>query len=101
MQAKIAIQDFDYIDEFNAAILTYTTPSDGKTVPDLLNAKEPKSIELGKKYANAILQSIIESATLKYDDTGTTPTELCNAGAQSVDKALLTKRLAINTKNVK
>jgi hypothetical protein len=56
---------------------------------------------LGKKYAYAVLRSVLESATIKYDDSGTTQTWVCNAGAQDVDEKLLNKRLAINTKDIK
>ncbi len=101
MQTSVAIPEFDYTDEFNATILKYQIPGKNKTIPDLLNSKEVIDVVLGKKYAYAVLRSVLESATIKYDDSGTTQTWVCNAGAQDVDEKLLNKRLAINTKDIK
>jgi len=101
-QASVSIPDFIYIDEFNAIILKYKIPGKNKTVPDLLNSKEAADVELGKKYAYVVLRSILESAMLKYDDSGAKSTWVCNAGSgQNVDVNLLVKRLIINGKDVK
>jgi hypothetical protein len=74
MQTSVAIPEFDYTDEFNATILKYQIPGKNKTIPDLLNSKEVIDVVLGKKYAYAVLRSVLESATIKYDDSGTTQT---------------------------
>ncbi|MCX6823656.1 MAG: hypothetical protein NT085_00820 [candidate division SR1 bacterium] len=100
-KVEVAIPDFGYTNEFNTTVLKYITPYKNKTVSDLLCSKEASDIILGKKYAQEILKSILESAMIKYDDTGTIQQGICNAGAQSVDEALLVKRLAINVKTVK
>jgi hypothetical protein len=45
------------------------TPYKDETVSDLLNSKEATDVDMGKKYAQEVLKSVLESAMVEYDDT--------------------------------
>ncbi len=95
MQASVAIPDFKYTDEFNATILTYEIPGTKKKIPDLLNSNNADDITLWKKYAEAVLKSVLESAMLDFDANGAA-NAVYNAGNRDVDNEMLQKRLVYN-----
>ena len=100
-QISVVITDFQYTNEFNTAIATYQIPGINKSVSTLLYSTDASEVDAGKQYAHWILKSILESAMLKYDTTGSTITEVSGYGARGVDKKLLNERIAINTKDIK